>query len=315
VLKLEFEQYDKKLDQLCTFLESVDDVNSATARSIVRNMQQIAKEKLAYTKKEKQRVEALYESGDIDLDYRNEAIAALEDGEEETLKMAYPCYEEAQTGKALSIIGKECKALAKYVPGAVVVGAGCKLIDVAAKKWILSRLKKYTLLHPDAISVTQLTSEPYTVQEAVAKYHIKFRLAYEWAKSPVATRCVVYKYNNKVVMAIAYSKDGKDIDKFNGGISVETVIYGAEFHKHEDYYNAYMCSRVQISHPSVKRVLDKMKSEWKQKAKTAVKKVEESVEEYGIEGETYLITESVKEKFLTMEEAEYFKQVMNHYCG
>jgi hypothetical protein len=76
-----------------------------------------------------------------------------------------------------------------------------------------------------------------------------------------------------------------------------------------------MCSRVQISHPSVKRVLDKMKSEWKQKAKTAVKKVEESVEEYGIEGETYLITESVKEKFLTIEEAEYFKQVMNHYCG
>ena len=34
--------------------------------------------------------------------------------------------------------------------------------------------------------------------------------------------------------------------------------------KHEDYYTAYMCCDMQMNHPCVKRVLTKLKDQWKQ---------------------------------------------------
>lgn len=309
-----FQEFDEKMDQLATFFESVECQDGATGRAIGTNIRRIAREKLAYEENVMKRIDVLYEDGMIDLEYRNELMSYFEN-DEETMELAYPYYEDVKNAKAVSVIVKEAKALSKFLPATLAAAAGYKVLDVAHKKYILARLKRYTLVNPDAISISQLSSERYTVQEAIEKFHINFKYAKKWAEEIVATHCVVYFYEKRPVMTIAYNKDQEELGfSTNKKVAVETVIMDSRFRKHEDYYVAYMASRVQVSHPAIGRVLKQLKSQWAAKAKSMEHAIKESVSEVGIDQKAFYITEAVREKFLTMEDAMLYKAVIENCC-
>jgi hypothetical protein len=312
---LRFEEYDSKLNQLQSFLESTDDSNALTRKYITDQIQETTKQKIKHMQEVRSRVEALFEDGRIDAEYQDELLNELEVSDK-AFQTAYPWYEDALSAKAVSIIAKEAKALAPSVLSKVLaivgVAAGYKILDAATKKYVIARLKKYPLVNPSAISPAQLNSETYTVGEAVSRFHIKFQYAEEWEKATVATRCIVYFYDKKPVMAIAYSRDEEKLDiHLNKRVAVETVVMDSRFRKHEDYYTAYMATRIQVSHPAIGRTLKKLKAQWDAEAKSATKEVKESVEELGLEKKESYITEAVEEEMLDEDDAKIYLNLLH----
>lgn len=224
---------------------------------------------------------------------------------ETTLRDGVDWYTESVSAKIYKTALNEITALSvlgtKMIAGYMLTKTG--------KKYIRERLSKYTILNPDAIDARRFNVDTYTIEEAGEKFKIHFKYGTEWENGGLQTYCKVYQYLGKPVMAVAYNREKMD-HKINKKMNVETVILDPKMRKHDDYYSAYMCAELQIMHPSIKRVLEKLKSQWKEASKHLDKEITESVDdaiENGVMDVMYEhVADAYKNKFLDQDTAKTY---------
>lgn len=251
-------------------------------------------------------------SGLITEDAAEAMLEQIDDAKTDALYDTYPWFEDAANAAGLKLALNEVAALSSAIVGKVAGNAIGKGLTLPLRKFIMSRLSKYTMLHPEAVDFKKLSSEKYDLIEAEKK-GIKFQHAGKWLDK-VSTRIhvVIYSYKGKEVMAIAYTQD----QHVGVGMQalVEPVIKDSSFSKHQDYYVACMCTKLQLTHPCVKRVFDKMKKEWSAKTEEMKEAIQESVED-AIANGTYerklqLILECAKDGKMSPSDAKAYVQEM-----
>lgn len=193
---------------------------------------------------------------------------------ETTLRDGVDWYTESVSAKMYKTAINEVTALS--VLGTKIIAG--YMLTKAGKKYIRERLSKYTILNQDAIDARRFDVETYTIEEAENKFKLHFKYGTEWESGGQQTYCKVYSYLNKPVMAVVYNREKMD-NKINKKMNVETIILDGQMRKHDDYYVSYMCSDLQIMHPSIKRTLEKLKSQWKSATKHLDKEITESVDD------------------------------------
>lgn len=225
-----------------------------------------------------------------------------------TMSRIYPWYEETALAAGFNLALNELAAFANSILGSILSTAIGKTLTVPMRKFITARLNRYPLLHEDVIEFKQFTSDHYDLQEA-KDLGFNFKYADKWFERGITrVYVVVYRYKKSPVMGVAYSKDIKNILGHNN--LLEPVIKDSSFNKHQDYYVAEMCSRLNISHPAIGRTLKGLKTDWGKKVKDLSKDIHESVEDALING-TYekkieIIMESVENDRLDEESAERY---------
>ena len=119
----------------------------------------------------------------------------------------------------------------------------------------------------------------------------------------------VYTYDKKPAMIIFYTGGPSEKE-----INIETKILDSRFKKHEDYYVAFMATKLQACHPAAKRVLKNLKERWKTMLKREQKEVQESVSDSIINGfydeKLELIQEAVNEKLIDQDTANIYITMM-----
>ena len=93
-------------------------------------------------------------------------------------------------------------------------------------------------------------------------------------------------------------------------MNIETVLLDSRLKKHEDYYTAYMSAELQVNHPSIKRIMTKLKQQWKQASKNLDKEIQDNIDE-AVENDTIdkkyvYISEACKEGYLTQEQVNSY---------
>lgn len=239
----------------------------------------LGKQKLAKCDELTRRAKEHYESGMISEDYYQEIMEGIEDEKNATMFKVKPYLEEVDHALALSIALSETAQLSSSFISKVPSSTIKDLSNIGMKKYIISRLKRYTLVFP-TVNFDQFEHEAFSFEEMDRFPQIKFKYAEGWVKRGVSRiDCTVYYYNKKPVMAIAHSKKNKDESR--NEIFLETCICDSRMRAHEDYYVASMAVHAQVTHPAIKRVLTKLQKEWKKqtvKQKSLV--AEESCDAY-----------------------------------
>lgn len=156
--------------------------------------------------------------------------------------------------------------------GAVGVTKG---LNKGVGKFLLARFKAYTKIYPEIDPITEFESVKYDLVEATEKYHIKFKLAMKWGEK-INTRVEVrvYKKKGKDAFAIAYGKQSSD-SMYN----TEFVWINNKYKKHADFYTASAHAHVGLGHPSIDRLLKKIREEWKMLKDKQKTMVEQRMEE------------------------------------
>ena len=275
---MDFKEIDQKLQSYNQYLESAEDPDM---REDIRYKKiDLAKKAIDMCDSAIGRATALFESGKISKEDAQQIIDSMEEKKENLIPDACPAYMESVEAAALSLAVNEVQKLSKPNNFA-------KSLMKPEVAYIMSRLKRYTLLHEDAVAFKQLTPQTYRFAEiAETKLGKPFKYATIWFKAnqQIATR--IYTYNNKPVCAIAFTQENNS----------DIVFYDGSFKKHADYYSACMLAKAHIGDPTIKRVLEKLKSEWKAYVKTTKKHITESVEEAIADGR-------YEEKILAFQEA------------
>ena len=275
---MDFKEIDQKLQSYNQYLESAEDPDM---REDIRYKKiDLAKKAIDMCDSAIGRATALFESGKISKEDAQQIIDSMEEKKENLIPDACPAYMESVEAAALSLAVNEVQKLSKPNNFA-------KSLMKPEVAYIMSRLKRYTLLHEDAVAFKQLTPQTYRFAEiAETKLGKPFKYAPIWFKAnqQIATR--IYTYNNKPVCAIAFTQENNS----------DIVFYDGSFKKHADYYSACMLAKAHIGDPAIKRVLEKLKSEWKAYVKTTKNHITESVEEAIADGR-------YEEKILAFQEA------------
>ena len=303
-MKGDFSAYDEQIAKLTPYLESSE---SEKVRDKIEELS------LKKAKKCDQAIEeaaSLYNENMISYQTYVETVEELSDLKEDTLTNNVSWYTEAVTAKVYDTALKEILALSTL--GTKILGG--YMLTTAGKKYVRERLSKYPLLNEDAINCSQLTCETYSLEEAKNKFHVTLEFAENWEKGGQQTHCKVYFYDKKPVMIIAYNRAKKD-NGINNKMTVETKILDSRFKKHEDYYTAYMTSGMQVMHPSIQRVLKKLKDQWKQASKKVDKEIQDSIDE-SVEDETIgnkyvYISEACKHGYLTNDQLQTYTRRLN----
>lgn len=188
---------------------------------------------------------------------------------------AEPFYEAGFVATALSTASKELTSLMTTVGiNAAAVGT-TKALAKGVGRLILARLNKYTALHPEIIPISKFTSKTYDLVEANSMFKLQFKLAMKWGEK-INTRVAVrvFSLNAKPQFAIAYGQLSAD-KMYNS----EFVWIDGKYKKYVDFYTASAHAAVGIGHPSIKRMIDTMKKEWKEAADESKKVIKESCED------------------------------------
>lgn len=216
-------------------------------------------------------------SGLITEDVAEEMCQKIEDEKTNLLFETYPWFEDASMAAGLKVAMGELTALtANTMVSLIPPGAIGKLITAPLRKFILSRLSKYTMLHDNTVDFKKLTKAKYDLEEADQRgFH--FKHAGKWLDKGISrVHVIIYSYKGKDVMGIAYTKDmhvGAGMNSL-----IEPVIKDGSFSKDQDYYVACMCTNLQLTHPSVARVLKQLRKEWSEKVDELKSDIQESVE-------------------------------------
>ncbi len=294
-----FSSYDKQIAELTPYLESSE------SDKVKDKIKELSLKKAKKCDALIEEAAGLYNQNKISLSTYMETVDEMASIKETTLSNGVEWYNEAVSAKVYDTALKELMALSvlgtKMVAGYMLTKAG--------KKYVRERLSKYTLLNEDAIDCRQFESDVYTLEEAVSKFHIKFNYAENWERSGKQTYVRVYFYNKKPIMAIAYMREKKD-NVVNSKMNIETVLLDSRLKKHEDYYTAYMSAELQVNHPSIKRIMAKLKQQWKQASKNLDKEIQDNIDE-AVENDTIdkkyvYISEACKEGYLTQEQVNSY---------
>ena len=301
---------DRRMDQLTNIIDTCK--SPELREQYITERAELGEKKIANCDK---LLETLYSQREAGL-ITEETSVEYEDGilneKYSTMLQIYPWYEEASHAAGLSIAVNELAALTSATISLIPTSVIGKVITAPVRKFIASRLDKYLLIHADATEFKTLSEEKYDISE-IERFNFKFKHAEKWLDRGISRiHVVVYSYKNKPVMAIAYAKD------IHAGVGmnalVEPLIIDNSFNKHQDYYVASMCVKLQVTHPAISRVLKGLKNEWNKKVKDLRKDIQESVEVAIING-TYdqkvqLITESVEQNRLDAESARIYLDEM-----
>lgn len=275
---MDFKEIDQKLRIYDQYLESAEDPDMREDLRYKKN--ELAKKAIEMCESAIDRAHALMESGKLSKEDGQQIIDSMEEKRDSLIPDACPAYMESVEAAALSLAVSEVQKLSKPNNFA-------KSLMKPEVSYIMSRLKRYTLLHADAVAFAQLTAQTYRFAEiAETKLGKPFKYAPVWFKAnqQIATR--VYTYNNEPVCAIAFTQENNS----------DIVFYDNSFKKHADYYSACMLAKAHIGDPTIKRVLEKLKAEWKSYVKTTKNHITESVEEAIADGR-------YEEKILAFQEA------------
>jgi hypothetical protein len=275
-------KFDEKIEKLQNFLESCDDTESERYKKATLELRKCAQEKSDYCESVIDKAQKMFDVCDIESDQYREILTTFIPIMEDAEELASPgYYTEAVVAAALSVALDEAAKLTgnltKFVPASTVGD----VISMPAKKFIQARLKRYTLLFPDAVAFGQLEHEKYALDEVRKKFHVNMTYATKWQEKPCRVDVEVYFYNKKPVMLIAYTKD---TGKLNMNSNLEVEFMDSKFRKHEDYYTACMATKIQLSHPSVMRLLTKMRKLWADQSKKMKEAVQESASEAELDG-------------------------------
>lgn len=217
-------------------------------------------------------------SGLITEDVAEDMIDQIETVKTDAYFEAYPWFEDAATAAGYKLALNEVAALASATIALIPSSAIGKAITAPVRKFIMARLSKYTMVHPNVVDFKELDSENYDLVEAEKK-GIKFQHAAKWLDKGISrVHVVIYRYKGKEVMGIAYSTD-MHVGIAGNSALVEPIIMDDSFKKDQDYYVACMCTKQQFTHPCIKRVLKTMKKDWSDKVDSLKSDIQESVEE------------------------------------
>lgn len=291
------------------------DVHASDPRllqGINNEIQSLQIQKMEFCDEQIERAKLLYESGDIDENFLNETISSMNAVIEDALPEALPYYTEAASAltflKIAGEVGKFADIGLKVFPSQIG-----KAVTAPNKAYAKERLSNYNLIFTDAIAFNQLTAETFNYDEISKKPNLsKFKYGKSWFESRVRTNVKVFSYNDKPVCAICYTQPK---DMFQEEAGIETAFYDAKFKRHEDYYTACMALSVDLSHPAIKRSLDKLKKAWEAEAAKQKLEIEESVEDAILHGtldkKMELIEEACEEGMID----EYTKDFYKEYVG
>lgn len=311
--KMSFDELSEKITQINTFLESADPHSEEYEKAQLQKRMygSVITSKAVDAIGDVMR---LRDTGVVSESYFEDAYAELAELADAGESIAKPYLETANTVTGFKITLSEVLSFSNSLFGIIQSKPVNKILNIVEKKYVKARLNKYTIIYPQAVSFTQLESTPFTLAEALDRFHnLNPKYAEKWQEDGLSTHCKVYTYKDKAVMAIFYTTFSDDINK-ERDVNVETLIVDSSFKKHEDYYNACMASQVQICHPSIKRVLKDLKDKWNKLLKKQEKEVQESVSDAIISGtydeEINLIEEAVENGMIDRESAETFKLYM-----
>lgn len=312
----DLEFYNSRLRNIESMYEQCPNKSGATAAALNEEYRKVHEERLAFCEDALDKSEKLYDAGSISYAQFNEAYETIKPMIDESTVVAYPYYTEAVTGKAFAIALDELARLSGNITKFIPANLFGVALTMPAKKFINGRLSKYPLLHQDAVAFKQLDHQVYSMNEVRDKFNINMDFAEDWQSKGLRTTCKVYFYNKKPVMVIAYIVD---FSKLSGNTNVMTKILDSSFKKHDDYYNACMCTQIQLSHPSIMRVLNQMKADWKRETQKMEKEVKESVEE-SLQNFTFgekleLVEEAVENDFLARHEADTYIKLLRKYAN
>ena len=304
----QLDRIERLLDKVGSYMESGD--SPYEKESLIYAKQKFSKAKVEECNKQLKRIQEFEESGMITPEYASEMTDYFAELAVEAECDANPAYFESVVGKGLEIalteVAKFAGKLFAQVP-ASIVGT---VITLPVRKFIMARLDKYRLLFPDAVAFKQLTSERYALDEIRKKFNVKMAYADKWQEKGLRVDSEVYSYNDKPVMMISWTKHEKNFVDIS---NLEVEFMDGRFRKHEDYYTSCMATKLQLSHPCVKRLLTKMKKMWERECTKQKYFVKESVSEAIINGtlddkieaiyeatETGLMDEDTKDMYLGM---------------
>ena len=295
--------YDKRISTL----KSIDGYD--TNPEYRARVEDLSKEKANLCMKAILEAGELYDAGSIDEKYYYESTDKLIGLYEETLRDGVSWYQESVSAKLYATAINELASLglmgAKMINGLMLTKTG--------KAYVRERLSKYTISNEDAIDARRFKSATYTIEEAEKKYHIHFKYASKWESSGLQTYCKVYFYEDKPVMVIAYNREKLD-HVVNSKMNIETILIDSNLRKHEDYYTAYMCADLQMMHPSIKRTLDTLKTQWKHASnyidKEIDKDISESVDDSLLDTKIKYIEEACDFHYIGKHDAEVYKKYL-----
>lgn len=300
---LTFDELDERVAVLKEYLESVKD-DSTEYEKTDRYIRALSMVKMDMCDREGENIRRLYESGEIDANYASEMFESMEQTKEEAMQEAFPYLESATATFLLSIAIEEVRDLIKILFD--LKKTKRYIIDKTLGSSIRHRLKRYNIIHQDAVQFELLKSKKYALPEIMDnKLGKQFKLANKWMKDGEKTHVKIYYYNGKPVCGIAWLSNG----------SVETVFYDSKFKRHEDYYNASMCVKVYINHPSIKRTMTQLKDDWARELKKQRQSIEESANKDASQGnlkrKLKLMEESVADGFLDEEMYNLYVKEVN----
>ena len=290
---MDLEKLDKKIERLQLIVESA--VNPELKRKYQRELEECGKRKIKLCDEMIVQVMNQYNSGVITEDAVDEYMREINGYKFDILEETTTWFEEVAVSAGIHMASEEFKKLAGSVILATLTSSIGIMIAGPAKLFIAQRLKRYPLIYPDCVEFGQLEATSYDLEE-VEKLGIHFKYAIKWLEKGCSRIHVdVYYYNDKPVIALAYTKDMKG--SLSDDFLVEPTIKGS-FSKHADYYTACMCLKHQFTHPATKRVLLDLRKQGGTKVKKMKKDMAKAVEEAYADGsyqeKMNLITECVK---------------------
>ena len=260
------------------------------------------------------RLEVMHESGFLDDEQYGVAINGITESYKLVEKSICPYFMEATEAKLSSIVMTEVKAFAT-VSGAKALAYGInQAIGVGLKKFIISRLSRYTVLHTKMEPFSRFSSKPYDIEEVDGK--LNFKSAKKWNED-TGTSVKVSLYVDEddkpqCAIAVAQKRGPGFIGAEKGPRKVETLILNPKLNKHKDYYAACMSVQKGVFSAPVQRTMKYLSKAWLKEKENLIKGIKESAMEDAkfTEDKVALAQEAFECKEITKHEFETYTKFL-----
>lgn len=271
------------------------------------------------TMKEFNRLEEMHESGFLDDEQYEVASNGILESYKLVKKSIQPYFMEATEARVSSIVMTEVKAFAT-VTGAKALAYGInQAIGAVLKKFIISRLSRYTVLNPRVEPFSRFSAKPYDVEEVEGK--LNFKSAKKWNEDTgTAVKVTLYVDKNdkpQCAIAVAQKKGAGFVGADKGPRKVETLVLNPQLNKHKDYYAACMSVQKGVFSAAVQRTMQYLSKAWLKEKERLIKGIKESAMEdakftedkIALAQEAYNCDEITKYEFETY--ADFLESVEN----
>lgn len=213
-------------------------------------------------------------------------------------------FEESMITLAYTTITKELLSIQTKAATEIAAAGIAKAINTSFAKFLLKKFELYPQIYSEVDPIKDFKKANFDVLEAESRFKTNFRFANKWAeKLDNRVEVKVFFIKDKAAFAVAYGKLSSD-KMYN----TEFVMIDKKYNSHVDYYTACAHAVVGIGHPSIPRLLKKIKDELIDLKKKAGKVIEESAEDAIIDGRFDEMCENIRaaasEGLFYMEDAE-----------